>query len=106
MRAASRWAALLLLGVLVLALHRFVPDKERELAPLPTEGTVGRPVDAGAFTIEVENVTAARTVARTGAFSSGPRRDTAGIWVLVWATATGARPAAPAGRLVPGDEGR
>ncbi len=91
MGTASRWGVALLLGVLVIAVHRLVPDKERELAPLPTEGSIGRPVDTGAFTIEVEKVTAARAVARTDPLTEGPELDTAGIWVLVWATATAQR---------------
>ena len=81
----------LALLALVLAVHRLEPDRDQELRPLAVEGERGRPVDAGAFTIEVQRVTTARTVISRSGLGGVQPLTTGGTWVLVWATATARR---------------
>lgn len=72
-------------GALVLAalavgglISSRTPDVDHRERPFVTTGTIGRPVDARAFSVIVLGVRGATKVARSGVW-----HDTGGVWVLV-----------------------
>ncbi|WP_020574367.1 hypothetical protein [Actinopolymorpha alba] len=83
---AAALSALLLIAVVVA--NRQIPDPDRRLAPIATEGKVGEDVDTGGFAITVEKVQVTRKLAE-GGFSPGPPLTTDGIWLVLTATLTG-----------------
>ncbi len=79
-----RTGAAVLLAVGVLAANAAVPDWQRKYRPLATRGTVDEVVNAGPFTMRVDRVELARSLA-SGSLTGSGQLPTPGIWVVVWA---------------------
>ncbi len=73
----------------VVAANRLTPDADRRMAPLPTAGRIGRPVDTGGFVVTVEKVQVTRKLVVDDGFGRGSTRTSDGLWVVLTATLTG-----------------
>ncbi|MFC4531016.1 hypothetical protein [Sphaerisporangium dianthi] len=78
--------ALLLAGI--VGVLRATPDVEEKYAPIATSGEMGEQVDTTAFQLRVDRLQLGRSVRLKDAYGFvGEPKTTAGIWVVVWATA-------------------
>ncbi|GAA1780829.1 MULTISPECIES: DUF4352 domain-containing protein [Streptomonospora] len=89
-RSAVATFATLTLLALIVAAQSLVPDETLATEPIASSGDIGEPVDAGQFSITVQEVRFAETVADKDGFGTSGPIEANGVWLVAGVRITSA----------------